>query len=111
MVNGAETTYQIFDFGAAGKTIVFNNLYFIDGEFIFNGATLNSEISTYPNVHYHHTNSELWSPKITELSDEIGEVQLITTPHFYLKETLHYHPGHTLMDDIFQFLIKLICVG
>ena len=100
-----KTTYQIFD-SPAGKTIVFSNLYFINGEFIFNGSVSASEISTYPNVHYRKTNFEKWVPRIADLQEQ-GEIQQITAPHFYLKETLHSHPAHTLMDDVFSVFYSL----
>lgn len=99
-----KTSFTIFN-SSAGKTIVFNNIYFIDGQFVFNGSVNESEISTYPNVHYRHTNFELWKPKIAELSD--FECQEITDPCFFIKETMHYHPGHTLMDDIFSMFYTL----
>jgi len=104
-----KTTYAIFD-SPGGKTIVFNNLYFINGEFVFNGYADESEISTYPNVHYRHTNFEMWRPVCRELLDE--EIETIeTTPYFYLKETMHYHPGHTLMDDIFSMFYSIYKCG
>lgn len=101
-----KTTYKIFD-SPAGKTIVFNNLYLINGEFIFNGTVSDSEVSTYHNVHYRHTNFEMWKPKIVELSISEETVKLIKNPHFYFKETLRYHPVHTLMDDIFSVFYSL----
>jgi len=101
-----KTTYKVFN-APIGKTTVFNNLYFINKEFVFNGSASDTEISAYPNVHYHHTNFEMWAPKIFELPNEQDDIQLITTPHFYTKETLHYHPAHTLMDDIFSIFYSL----
>jgi hypothetical protein len=101
-----KTTYQIFD-SPAGKTIVFNNLYFINGEFVFNGSEVNNaEISTYPNVHYRHTNFELWSPSIRELPED-NTIPVIETTHFYLKETLNSHPAHVLLDDVFSVFYGL----
>lgn len=104
-----KTTYKIFNlFGR--KTIIFNNLYFLNGEFIFNGPVDNidiTEISTYPNVHYRHTNFKKWFPKIIELSEEQNNFQQITIPYFYLKESLYGHPGHTLMDDVFSVFYTL----
>lgn len=100
-----KTTYQVFDSPTAGKTIVFNNLYFINGEFIFNGTASNSEIATYFGVHYRHDNFKQWMPSIRDLLEDT--IQVITTPHFYLKETLRYHPVHTLMDDIFSVFYSL----
>tara|TARA_R110000868_G_scaffold75946_6_gene218843 strand:+ start:16702 stop:17943 length:1242 start_codon:yes stop_codon:yes gene_type:complete len=103
-MNNVKTTCQIFD-SPIGKTIVFNNLYFINGEFIFNGNPI-SDISTYPNIYYKNTNYEKWCPKITELSDNV-QFEIINRPHFFFKESLHYHPGHTLMDDIFSIFFSI----
>lgn len=100
-----KTTYQIFD-SPAGKTIIFNNLYFINGEFIFNGSVSKSEISTYSNVHYRHTNFELWSPSIINLVED-NTIPVIETTHFYLRETLNSHPAHVLVDDIFSTFYSL----
>ncbi len=105
-----KTTYKIYN-SPAGKTIVFSNLYFINGEFVFNGTVPASEVSVYPNVHYRHTNFKLWQPKITELPIEQNDIPLIESPHFYLKETLHYHPVHTLMDDVFSVFYSLYRCG
>lgn len=100
-----KTTYQIFD-SPAGKTIVFSNLYLINGKFIFNGPAPNDDLSTFPNIHYRFTNFQKWAPQITKLPEN-QEAQIITTPHFYLKETLHYHPVHTIFDDVFSVFYSL----
>lgn len=100
-----KTTYQIFD-SSAGKTIVFRNLYFIDGKFIFNGTASGSEIATYPNVHYRHTKRETWAPAIMELPDQ-NDVPVVTTPHFYLKESVNNYITHALADDVFSVFYSL----
>lgn len=112
------TTYEIFDSfhgfcqtpssqqANVGKTIVFKNLYFINGEFIFNGTSDGSDLYTYPNVHYRHTRKETWSPKILEL-EQNETIQTLTIPHFYFRESVHGHIAHTLMDDIFSVFYSL----
>jgi hypothetical protein len=99
-----ETTYQIFQ-SSAGKTIVFHDLYFIDGEFIFNGSAPLHEISTFPNVGYRHTGYKQWAPTIKTLST--NDIAIIAEPHFYIKESLNGHPAHTLMDDVFSIFYSL----
>ena len=100
-----KTTYQVFN-SPAGKTIVFNNLYLINGEFVFNGTANSSDISTYNNIHYRHNSFKQWSPTIRELSEE-HDVAILTTPHFYLKQTMYSHPVHTLGDDVFSMFYSL----